>query len=113
MSYYEISKNMKARRTDRYRNCDILKDKQTGDILLSTRDIEEVPYRYSDIFHTVKINEVGRLDLIAYQYYKNPLLWWVIAQANDIYDPFTDMQLGMSIRIPLLETLYGYKGILL
>lgn len=113
MSYYEETKNSKAKRTDRYRNCLILKDKTTDEILLSTRDIEMIPYKHSDIFHTVKINEIGRLDLIAYTYYKNPLLWWVIAQANDIYDPFKDMQLGMSLRIPLLETLYGYNGILL
>ena len=113
MSYYKETHNLKTTRSDRYRSCNIITDTETGESLLSTRDIIEIPKRASDLYHTVLLNEVGRLDMIAYKYYNNPLLWWVIAQANDIYDPFTDMHLGMALRIPLLETLYGYKGILL
>lgn len=113
MSYYEETKRSKTVRTDRYRNCVLLKDKETGESLLSTREIETISYRYTDIFHKVAPNEVGRLDIIADKYYRNPLLWWVIAQANDIYDPIKGVPVGTTLRVPLLETLYGYNGILL
>lgn len=113
MSYYEESRRLNTTRSDRYRNCSLLKDKETGDTILSTRDIDTIPESPSDLFHTVKLNEVGRLDIISHTYYKNALYWWVIAQANDIYDPISNMYPGMILRIPAIETLYGYKGILL
>ena len=114
MSYYKEEKpSKKKERFDRYRDCSILKDNETGELLLSTRDIDDIPIRNTDIYHKLKSVEVGRLDIVAYQYYKNPLLWWVIAQANDIYNPYTDTEVGMLLRVPTLETLYGYRGILL
>lgn len=113
MSYYEESRRSPTVRSNRYRNCILLKDKDTGETLLSTRDIDEIPESPSDLFHELQINEVGRLDLLAHTYYKNALYWWVIAQANNIYDPIADTYPGMQVRIPAMETLYGYKGILL
>lgn len=113
MSYYESYKRRDSVRSNRYRNCSILKDSETQETLVETRDVEEIPKHPADKFHTVQPNEVGRLDLISYRYYKNPLYWWVIAQANHIYDPISHMQSGMLLRIPTVETLYGYKGILL
>ena len=67
----------------------------------------------TDIYHRIKAHEVNRLDLIAYNYYKNPMLWWVIAQANEIYDPFVPMRVGSLIRIPSIESLYGNQGMML
>ena len=113
MSYYNIFKVSDNTRSNRYRNCLLLEDKETGDRLLETRDIIGIPESPKDIFHTVEYHEIGRLDLIAHKYYKNALFWWIIAQANDIYDPFTGMYTGMLLRIPTIETLYGYGGILL
>lgn len=113
MEYYEIKKNKTKLRTDRYKNCDILVDKDTGDTLLATREIESIPVKPTDMYHRVASHEIGRLDIIANNYYKNSLLWWVIAEANEIRNPFEDMRIGAIIRIPTIETLYGNKGILL
>lgn len=111
--YYVESKNTSRIRSDRYRDCKQLLDKETGEVLLATRDIKDIPVKSSDIYHSVKSNEVNRLDLLAHVYYKNPLLWWVIAQANNIYDPYADIEPGTILRIPDIETLYGNNGILL
>lgn len=113
MSFYKTNSKSKRLRSDRYRLCEELVDSKTSEVLLSTREIEDIRISSSDIFHTVKANEVSRLDLIANTYYKTPLLWWVIAQANNIYDPITPLTVGTVLRIPTLENLYGYKGILL
>lgn len=113
MEFYQTSKNLSSSRDDRYRKCDILKDESTGENLLSTRNIYNIPVSSSDMYHEVKSNEVNRLDILAHKYYQNPLLWWVIAQANDIYDPIEPMEIGVILRIPSIETLYGNNGILL
>lgn len=111
--YYKEIRNDSKNTTDRYRNCKILEDIETGNVLLSTREIVDIPVRNNDIYHRVKSHEVSRLDVIAHIYYKNPLLWWVIAQANEIYDPMHVLEPGTLIRVPCIETLYGNNGILL
>lgn len=111
--FYDELLNTSSKNTDRYRNCKILKDKSTGELLLSTRESSEIPVQSTDKYHRVAVNESSRLDIIAHNYYKNPLLWWVIAQANDIYDPFKSIPPGTILRIPSIESLYGNNGILL
>ena len=111
--FYEEIENESTTYSDRYKSCTILKDLYTGESLLSTREIYDIPSSSSDIYHELKSNEVCRLDILAHKYYRNPLLWWVIAQANEIYDPFIRLDPGTILRIPTIETLYGNKGILL
>lgn len=111
--FYEKSRYITRDRADRYRNCDILKDIDTNESLLSMREDIEIPVRPDDVYHRVQSHEVGRLDMIAHQYYKNPLLWWIIAIANDIYDPITPIDIGTILRIPSIESLYGNGGVLL
>ena len=52
--------------------------------------------------HLVAAVEVGFLDLIAARYYGpgNEILWWSLAQVNNIIDPAQDMFPGMALRIP-------------
>ena len=111
--YYIESKNNSNSRYDRYKDCKVLEDVDTHEKLLSMREIKRVPQSGSDTYHRVQSHEKNRLDIIAQYYYKNPLLWWVIAQANDIRDPFVEIEAGTLLRIPSIEVLYGNKGILL
>lgn len=111
--FYKEIRNPSKSYTDRYKNCKLLEDLDTGEILLSTREIKRIPERPTDLYHRVKSHEKTRLDILAHTYYKNPLLWWVIAQANDIYNPFLTLDPGTLIRVPGLESLYGNNGILL
>ena len=53
----------------------------------------------------------NRIDLVAYECYGNCSLWWVIAEYNEIKDPFF-LPLGTKLIIPSRESLYGYRGIL-
>lgn len=61
-------------------------------------DIPEIPAQVDDLIHQV----VGadRLDLLAYRYYSDPRLWWVIAVANDREEIPTELNVGEDIRIP-------------
>lgn len=53
-----------------------------------------------DLFTKVKSGEVGRLDLIALRVYRLSSLWWVIAYANDIIDPFEEVTVDRILRYP-------------
>jgi hypothetical protein len=52
--------------------------------------------------HYPKENE--QLHQIAFHYYGNSFLWWVIAQVNDVYRPW-DLPTDAPLRIPSKTTL--------
>lgn len=54
----------------------------------------------SDIAYAVENFYEGRLDLIASTFYNEPRYWWVIAQYNNILDPFSEITAGRVLLIP-------------
>ena len=47
------------------------------------------------------ISEQGdRLDLLAYKYYNDVSMWWIIATANNLNDANFFVQPGIQLRIP-------------
>lgn len=65
----------------------------------------EIGESSADIYHVVENSQEGRLDVLAQKYYNNPSLWWMIAIANDIVDPFVLVS-GTTVRIPSISTYY-------
>lgn len=61
---------------------------------------DEIPENDNDLFTEVGSGERGRLDLIARRIYRLEELYWVIAFANDIVDPFEEIVPGMKLRCP-------------
>jgi hypothetical protein len=59
----------------------------------------------SDISYAVEDFYVGRLDLIASVFYNEPRYWWVIAQYNNILDPFSEITGGRILMIPSSDRL--------
>lgn len=51
----------------------------------------------NDIVYTIR--EEDTLTRIAFKFYSNPLLWFLIADANNIINPF-DIEIGQNIIIP-------------
>lgn len=58
-----------------------------------------VPSSSNDIQHTVKDGET--LQNIAYRYYGDSGKWYLIAEANQILNPFRELEMGTLIRIPI------------
>lgn len=50
--------------------------------------------------HTVKIQDQSRIDLLAYDYYDDVSLWWVIARVNNIKNPLIELVPGTELKIP-------------
>jgi len=47
-----------------------------------------------------------RPDLISLEFYGNEQLYWVIAYANEMVDPFAETYVGRRLRIPDRENLF-------
>jgi len=63
----------------------------------------------------IEINQTYqfRPDLLAYDLYGDPGLWWVFAQrnTNSIKDPIWDFRTGIKIYLPKMTTLKTALGI--
>jgi alpha-L-fucosidase len=72
-----------------------------------------IPSLASDVQYTIETVYEYRPDLLAYDLYSDPKLWWVFAQRNPnrLKDPYFDFVTGVKIYIPKIETLRGALGI--
>lgn len=66
-----------------------------------------------DISYTIDRIYAYRPDLLAYDLYGSPRLWWVFAQRNpdQIEDPIYDFEPGVTIQLPKLSNLKSDLGI--
>lgn len=60
------------------------------------RDSTDTVYAVEDFYD-------GRPDLIASAFYNEPRYWWIIAQYNNILDPFSEIRPGRILLIPSKE----------
>lgn len=74
-------------------------DPKNGDFY-GTRQPLNLRKHASDFFHVV--SDVDRIDLIAYKYYRDVKLWWVIAEFNNITNPL-ELHSGTVLRIPTYD----------
>lgn len=58
--------------------------------------------RPDDTFYEVRYGD--KLDALAHRFYDNGELWWVIAEVNNIPDPFEPLPVGKMLRIPSRRT---------
>jgi nucleoid-associated protein YgaU len=80
----------------RYSNTKIKRDK-SGIRAYKTTYYPDIPIRNEDQFIYPRFGE--RLDTLAYKFYGNSTLWWVIAKANGIRGKLNVPQ-DTEIRIP-------------
>ena len=79
---------------------------QFSELLVSDSNVEfwdlvsfpTIPTQPDDIYYVVQGSD--RIDTLAYKFYNDPVLWWVIAYANDMYLLPTDLSIGDQITIP-------------
>jgi hypothetical protein len=53
-----------------------------------------------DTTYVVEKALVGRLDLITTMFYNEPRVWWVVAQYNNILDPYGEITEGVVLNMP-------------
>lgn len=93
---------------NRLRHILIKKDKETGKRYYVNIEYPDIPVSSNDIYIISKSTD--RLDLLAYDYYQDPQLWWVISKANPdkVKRDSLFLRPGLQIRIPSeIEEIYN------
>lgn len=70
----------------------------TGERVYRSKIYPDIPLRDDDIYVVTQVGD--RLDGIAYQFYNDSSLWWIIASANNIHDAPLGVEVGIVLRIP-------------
>jgi len=87
--------------------------KLTNGQYLDVLQIRSVPSEADDVLYEIETQYTHRPDLLAYDLYGSPKLWWVFAQRNMdvIKDPVYDMVAGVQIYLPKGPKLKEMLGI--
>ena len=83
----------------RYQNIPITKADVTGSTYYQTNIYPEIPPVNNDYYIVTTVGD--RLDLIAYDFYQDSSLWWVIASANSLPGDSIYAPVGIQLRIPV------------
>jgi hypothetical protein len=81
----------------RYENNPIKKLKDGREVYRS-KIYPDIPLKNDDVYVVTQTGD--RLDLLAYEYYKDQSLWWIIASANNIHNAQLGIKEGTILRIP-------------
>ena len=82
----------------RYQNVPITKVDVTGSTYYQTNIYPEIPPVNNDYYIVTTVGD--RLDLIAYDFYQDSSLWWVIASANSLPGDSIYAPVGIQLRVP-------------
>jgi len=83
----------------RYNNSEI-KYTLSGKPYYKRKNYPQIPYSDSDVYVITTIGD--RLDTIAYSYYNNAELWWIISVANNnVTKGSMFPEPGTQLRIPI------------
>jgi hypothetical protein len=70
-----------------------------GKEVYRTKIYPNIPLKDTDVYVMTETGD--RLDTLAFQYYEDSSLWWIIAAANNMHDAPMGLQDGTILRIPL------------
>lgn len=94
----------------RYQNIPTTKLNVTGSLYYQTNVYPAVQPTDTDYYVITTIND--RLDLIAFDFYQDTSLWWVIASANALPGDSIYPPVGIQLRIPTdIKTVLGQYNI--
>ena len=105
---YKVDKTLYPK--DRYRKHRRLVDDNKNEITEFYERLK-ITEKATDSIYTVQMGEENALDLVALKLYNDESLWWIIAEASNIADPY-NVPAGTVLRIPSITSICGYKGIL-
>ena len=84
---------------NRYENPDILKTEYTNRPYFKGRFYPNIPLAESDVYVITTVGD--RLDSLAFSYYNDATLWWIISAANNnITKGALYPEPGTQLRIP-------------
>lgn len=105
---YKEIRNRRLHNFSQLQGFNILKD--GGDYFFNIFEGYKISEEVKDnedwiVYHTVEHNDWW--DTIAYKYYENENLWWIVALTNDVINPFEELNEGDYIKIIDRRWLYN------
>ena len=84
-----------------------------NNLYLELLTIRPVPAEKDDFLYKIENHYIHRPDLLSYDLYGTPKLWWVFMQRNldRIQDPIWDFIPGLEIYVPKGESLVRTLGL--
>lgn len=82
----------------RYQNIPVTKLDVTGSAYYRTNVYPTIQPTDSDYYVITTVND--RLDLLAFDFYQDSSLWWIIASANALPGDSIYPPIGIQLRIP-------------
>ena len=82
----------------RYQNIKTTKLNLTGSLYYQTNVYPEVQPTNNDYYIITTVDD--RLDLLAFDFYQDSNLWWIIASANALPGDSIYPPIGVQLRIP-------------
>jgi hypothetical protein len=97
----------------RYTNSSPWSITRQNNFYLELLTIKPVPAESDDFLYEIENQYKHRPDLLAYDLYGDPKLWWVFVQRNmnTIKDPIYDFEPGTKIFIPKKSNLQQFLGV--
>lgn len=84
---------------DRYQNIPITKYQNIGSQYYLNNVYPDIPVSTNDDYIITVLGD--RLDLLAYDFYNDVSLWWIIASANALPGDSIYLEPGLQLRIPI------------
>jgi hypothetical protein len=84
-----------------------------NNLYMELLEIRPVPAEDDDFKYVIESQYRFRPDLLAYDLYGNPKLWWVFVQRNMsvLRDPIYDFEIGTVIYLPKKTNLERFLGV--
>ena len=84
-----------------------------NDVSLDILTPRTITAEEDDQSYTIERTYAYRPDLLAFDLYGSPRLWWVFAQRNpdEIEDPIYDFKPGVTIQLPKKENISSDLGV--
>jgi hypothetical protein len=104
-----MPKQIQYPQTSPYYNTNVVNNK-----FLDVLNYRPIPMSPGDVYFIITATYEFRPDLLAYDLYNDPKLWWVFAERNPNRlgdDPYFNFVQGLGIYVPKLSTLQTVLGI--
>lgn len=75
-----------------------IKNRYDGKRFFGTRSYPNIESHETDLIYIT--NDTDYLDSLAYKFYNDSKLWWVIALANNLGNGRLSVPIGLQLRIP-------------
>jgi hypothetical protein len=61
---------------------------------------------FLNMYQTLEIEDIDWFENISFDLYENPGLWWIIPLANNIVNPFEEIEPGKMVNVMRKEHIY-------